>query len=63
MASIFDLPIRAHLRQAPITAVFFTLLSQVSGFHKSWEASILYGLAFAVGMHAIVYVIGWLMRR
>ncbi len=63
MASIFDLPISGHARQAPMTAVFFTLLSQLSGFHDSWEESILYGIAFAFGMHAIVYGIGWLMRR
>ncbi len=63
MASIFDLPLVAHARQAPITAVFFTVLSQASGFHESWEASILYGIALAVGMHAIVYGIGRLLRR
>jgi hypothetical protein len=63
VASIFDLSLAAHARQAPITAVFFTVLSQVSGFHESWEASILYGAAIAIGMHAIVYGIGWVMRR
>jgi hypothetical protein len=63
VASIFDLSLAAHARQTPITAAFFAVLSQVSEFHETWEASILYGVAFAVGMHAIVYGIGWLMRR
>ncbi len=63
MASLFDLSLAGHARQTPITAAFFAVLSQVSGFHDTWEASILYGIAFAVGMHAIVYGIGWVMRR
>lgn len=63
MASIFDLPLAAHARQVPITVLFFTVLSQFSGFHESWQESLLYGLAIAVGMHAIVFGIGWLMRR
>lgn len=63
VASIFHLSLGAHARQAPLTAAFFTVLSQVSGFHESWEASILYGIALSIGMHAIVYGIGWVMRR
>lgn len=63
MASIFDLPLAAHARQVPITVIFFTVLSQISGFHETWEASLFYGIAIALGMHAVVYGIGWLMRR